>query len=37
MNRKPLTRIERHAVAIMTIKRGDGSYVVTEEEAKGLT
>lgn len=35
--RKALTRLERHAVLVLTIKRGDGSFVVTEDEAKGMT
>ena len=35
--RKKLTRDERHAAALLMIKRGDGSYIVTREEAKHLT
>ena len=35
--RKKLTRDEHHAAALLMIKRGDGSYIVTREEARHLT
>lgn len=35
--RKKLTRDERHAAAILMITRGDGTPIVSREEAKGMT
>ena len=37
MTRKPLTRDERHAAAILMITRGNGTPIVSREEAKGMT
>ncbi len=37
MARKKLTKDERHAAALLMITRGDGTPIVTREEAKHLT
>ena len=37
MTRKALTRDERHAAAILMITRGNGTPIVSREEAKGMT